>query len=151
MEAPKAAAPPAPLPRLVVIDEERGDAAEFRRLFVGKIEVVDAADFPAGLALVAREPGAVVLLDVSLPGPDGMSLAQYLEAYQPELARRLIVTTGGAGLRIAFRFRFLHGCPFLPKPIDPDELKREVLRLHPAALALAAADPARAAPVPPST
>jgi DNA-binding NtrC family response regulator len=150
MEVPKPAAPPAPPPRLVILDDEPLNARAYRRLFEGAIEVLDAVEFQEGLSLLAREPAAVVLLEVSLPGPGGVSLAQHLEQHQPEISRRMIVTSAGLSVQTAFRFQFLHGCSFLPKPIDPDLLKREVLRLHPIALAGAAAHIAPAAPaIPP--
>jgi DNA-binding NtrC family response regulator len=67
------------------------------------------------------------LSDVRTPGMSGVQLYQYLEQEHPELARRVIFTTGDVmSDHIA---RFLEGTqrPFLAKPFTPDEL-RQVIR-----------------------
>jgi len=67
------------------------------------------------------------LSDIRTPGMDGIQLYQYLEQEHPELARRVIFTTGD--VMSGYIAQFLEGTkrPFLPKPFTPDEL-RQVIR-----------------------
>jgi CheY-like chemotaxis protein len=67
------------------------------------------------------------LSDIRIPDMDGIQLYQYLEQEHPELARRVIFTTGD--VMSGHIDQFLEGTkrPFLPKPFTPDEL-RQVIR-----------------------
>lgn len=64
------------------------------------------------------------LSDIRTPHMDGIELYEYLEQEHPELARRVIFTTGD--VMSGYVAQFLEGNkrPFLPKPFTPDELKQ---------------------------
>lgn len=66
------------------------------------------------------------LTDIRTPAMDGIQLYQYLEQEHPELARRVIFTTGD--VMSGYIAQFLEGTkrPFLPKPFTPDELKQVI-------------------------
>jgi DNA-binding NtrC family response regulator len=66
------------------------------------------------------------LSDIRTPEMDGIQLYQYLQQEHPELARRVIFTTGD--VLSGYIARFLDGIerPFLPKPFTPDELKQAI-------------------------
>jgi DNA-binding NtrC family response regulator len=66
------------------------------------------------------------LSDIRTPDMSGIELYQYLEQEHPELARRVIFTTGD--VMSDYIAQFLEGKrrPFLPKPFTPDELKQVV-------------------------
>jgi len=59
------------------------------------IEVVaDAADGPGALAAVATHRPDVVLLDLRMPGMDGVAFHEALSRERPGLARRTVFITG---------------------------------------------------------
>lgn len=66
------------------------------------------------------------LTDIRTPAMDGIQLYQYLEQEHPELARRVIFTTGD--VMSGHIAQFLEGTkrPFLPKPFTLDELKQVI-------------------------
>ncbi|HEX4455943.1 MAG TPA: response regulator [Kofleriaceae bacterium] len=84
----------APL-RAVVID----DNADARELLCAMLEshghiVMSAADGPGGLALIERDRPDVALVDLGLPGLDGLSLARAVRQQHPSLRTRLVALTG---------------------------------------------------------
>ncbi|NMB76568.1 MAG: response regulator [Myxococcales bacterium] len=115
------------LPVLLVVDDEKLLHRGYARYFRGRVEVHAAHDFETALAHESFSPADAILLEVSVPGPDGKSFAAWLENHRREWFSRLIVTTGGLEMGLAFRLENFHGCPFLPKPIDPDLLLKRVL------------------------
>jgi CheY-like chemotaxis protein len=66
------------------------------------------------------------LSDIRTPAMDGIQLYQYLEQEHPELARRVIFTTGD--VMSGYITQFIEGTkrPFIPKPFTPDELKQVI-------------------------
>lgn len=119
---------PARLPVLLVVDDEKLLHRGYARYFRGRVEVHAAHDFESALQHEEDSPSDAILLEVSLPGPGGKSFAAWLETHRREWYSRIIVTTGGLDMGLAFRLENFHGCPFFPKPIDPDKLLSQVLR-----------------------
>lgn len=89
-------------------------------------QVTPANDGPAGIALAASGPPALVLLDIQLPGMDGYAVARKLRA-DPGLHHVPIVAVTSYAMP-GDRERCIEaGCDgYLEKPIDPDSFVREV-------------------------
>lgn len=72
---------------VLVVDDHAVVRAGCRRLLeppLGRFRVVEAADGPSALALVERDPPALVILDLNLPGsPTGLDLLRQLVASGP--------------------------------------------------------------------
>jgi CheY-like chemotaxis protein len=64
------------------------------------------------------------LSDIRTPDMNGIQLYQYLEQEHPELARRVIFTTGDVMSDHIAQFLEATKRPFLPKPFTPDELRQ---------------------------
>ncbi|HEU0037097.1 MAG TPA: response regulator [Kofleriaceae bacterium] len=95
--APEASAAPRPAGalRALVID----DNADARDLLAELLkahghEVCVAEDGPQALALIKAQPPDVALVDLGLPGMDGLTLVQELRAQLPALRTRLVALTG---------------------------------------------------------
>ena len=121
-----AVAAPAPISvvRRVLIADDNIDAAEGLRLFLElqhhKVEVVH--DGPAAVAAVVRSGPEVVLLDISLPGLDGLEVARQVRA-RPSAARPLLVAITGLGREEDRKRSIAAGFDHhLTKPIDPVSL-----------------------------
>jgi two-component system nitrogen regulation response regulator GlnG len=79
-----------------------------------------AADGPAGLA-AARDPGVeLVLLDVRLPGQDGLELLREIRKRRPDLP--VIMMTAYGTLQVAVEAMRLGAYDYIGKPFDTDEV-----------------------------
>ena len=68
----------------------------------------------------------VVLLDIKMPGMDGMELQEHIHRIDPEAA--VIMITAFASVDTAVRALKQGAFDYVTKPIDPDELSHLVLR-----------------------
>jgi DNA-binding response OmpR family regulator len=68
----------------------------------------------------------LLLVDIKTPVMDGKQLYRYIEKKYPELASRVIFTTGDVIGDDTLSFLEQAGRPFLLKPFSPDELKAVV-------------------------
>lgn len=121
---------------VLVIDDDPQVSELIQDLLAGTdLEVVAAPDGPSGIELARTAQPAVILLDIILPGLDGLSTCQRLK--QDPLLRNIPVVgiTASDDLRYpgkAFRTGFAF---FLPKPFRSSSLVRVV------ELALASSQP----------
>ncbi|MFN9744996.1 MAG: LytR/AlgR family response regulator transcription factor [Betaproteobacteria bacterium] len=86
--------------------------------------VAEAGDADAALAALKAEPADLVLLDIQLPGRDGLRLAPALQALpRPPLV--VFVTAHGEHALRAFELQALD---YLTKPVRRDRLQAALLR-----------------------
>jgi DNA-binding response OmpR family regulator len=111
--------------RILVIEDERQLAGHVARALARHGHTLSAAhDGVEGLEMALNDPPDLVLLDLSLPGLDGLSvLARLREAQSP--ARVLILTARG---EVEHRVKGLHAGAddYLAKPFSMDELAARV-------------------------
>lgn len=116
-----------PLRTLIVDDEP----AARRRLALlcaelPQVRVVgDAADGRQALAVLEREAIDLLLLDIEMPGLDGMALARLI-CDRPQAPAIVFVTAFDSFAVAAFG---VHAAGYLLKPVDPDLLARLVTRI----------------------
>jgi two-component system cell cycle response regulator DivK len=92
-------------------------------------DLIKAKDGPTALEILADTVPDIILLDINLPGMDGLELARRFKASEKLASIPLIATT--AQVLVGDRERCLEaGCDdYLPKPLDIRKL-REVMRSH---------------------
>jgi two-component system response regulator AlgR len=127
------AEPPAPgaAPlRVLVVDDEPLARLRLRGLVEGLAEPLsrvtgEAADADAALALLAAQPCDVVLLDIAMPGRDGLKLADELRrrAAPPQV---VFVT---AHAEHALRAFDLEATDYLTKPVRRERLQAALRRV----------------------
>jgi DNA-binding response OmpR family regulator len=83
-------------------------------------EVAYASDGPGGLALVARSDPDLVLLDVMLPGMDGIEVCRRVRAASPHLPIVMLTALGEVDDRIAGLE--VGADDYVTKPFSPREL-----------------------------
>jgi two-component system phosphate regulon response regulator OmpR len=109
-------------------------------------QVLVANDGPAARAVLSGQIPAVVLLDVGLPGEDGLTLARWLREHF-DIG---IIMVSGAGETIDRIVGLEVGADdYLAKPFDPRELRarlKSVLRRYRRPATLATEEPAPAPP-----
>jgi DNA-binding NtrC family response regulator len=67
-----------------------------------------------------------ILLDVRMPGMNGLELYNRIEEIKPELAKRIIFITGDAAGRDTDAFIKRNRVLCIPKPIDVKKLKNSI-------------------------
>lgn len=135
--------------RVLIVDDEAPARSRMRDLLsdcAGELDVAivgEAATGRAALALLEERPADVVLLDIRMPGMDGVELAQHLRLRQP--APAVVFTT--AYDEYAIRAFEVHAVDYLLKPIRLARLKEALSRVRSArAIPQEALDAARNRP-----
>jgi DNA-binding response OmpR family regulator len=117
--------------KVLVVDDEAPIRLLCRvNLEADGMEVIEAADGNAGLAMARSEQPDVIFLDVMMPGDlDGWQVAEQLfdDAEVGEIP--LVFLTAKAELRDRARGLELGGVDYITKPFDPVELASVVQRL----------------------
>jgi len=137
-----------PKPVVLVVDDE----PELRTLLGEYFErhgyaVTTAADAAAARALLAELRPALAILDVNMPGENGLSLARWLREAHPRVGIVMLTTAGESVDRIVGLE--LGADDYIPKPFEMREVLarvRSVLRRLGEAASAASAAPAAAAP-----
>jgi two-component system phosphate regulon response regulator OmpR len=144
------AAPTIDAPSLLVVDDEpelRGLLAEYFTRHGFSVRTADHAAHAR--ELLAQTLPQLALLDVNMPGENGLSLARWLREAHPEVAIVMLTTAGEAIDRIVGLE--MGADDYLPKPFELRELLarvRAVLRRSQAAPAVPAALPVNATATP---
>jgi DNA-binding LytR/AlgR family response regulator len=115
--------------RAVVVDDEplARDELRFMLSQCEDIEVVgEARNAPEAQALCTEEQPDVAFLDLRMPGPDGVALAETLMANHPDL-RVVIVSAHDEGALRAFEARV---ADYLLKPVRLERLRQAVERVR---------------------
>jgi DNA-binding response OmpR family regulator len=110
---------------VLLVDDERSIRLVLRRtLAKDGWEVEEVADGVAAVALLddERRRWAAIVLDVTLPGVSGIDILRRLQTRRPDLARRVVLTSGASSDALDGA-----GCPVLHKPFDI-EVARELVR-----------------------
>jgi two-component system, NtrC family, nitrogen regulation response regulator NtrX len=108
-------------PRILVIDDEASIRDSLRvTLEYADYEVIGAATGQDGLALAERESPDLVLLDIKMPGTDGMEVLNRLHARDETLP--IIMISGHGTTSTAVDAVKMGAEDFLDKPFDTDVL-----------------------------
>jgi DNA-binding NtrC family response regulator len=105
---------------LVVDDEEVVRRAHVRTLMNANCRVHTAANGTDALRVLESEPFDIVLLDLRMPGIDGMSVLKTVKARWPEA--EVIVITGYPCVETAKEAIRLGAHDYLAKPLAPEEV-----------------------------
>ena len=115
--------------RLLVVDDDPGVRALLRAtLDAVDVEVDEAADAPAAAAAIERQIPDAIVLDVNLPGQDGLSLCRQLKRNRQTKDIPVVVLSGSDGGTPAAALE-AGADSFLRKPFSPLELLAIVERL----------------------
>ena len=112
-------------PTILIVDDEAEMRAVLDEYFVAQgYATLSAENAVAARSLVARHPIDLALLDVNLPGEDGLSLARHLRG---RYARTAIVMLTCASAVVDRIVGLEVGADdYVPKPFDPRELLARV-------------------------
>jgi DNA-binding response OmpR family regulator len=109
--------------RVLVIDDEAPIRLLCRvNLEAESMEVLEAADGPAGLEKARAERPDVILLDVMMPGLDGWRVAEQLLEDEQTRGIPIVFLTARAEFRDRAKGLNLGGIDYVTKPFNPLEL-----------------------------
>jgi DNA-binding NtrC family response regulator len=105
---------------LVVDDEEVVRLSHIRTLASIHCNVEVVRDGPEALRVMEQRPADVVLLDLRMPGMDGMAVLKEIKQRWPET--EVVVITGYPTVETAKEAVRLGAFDYLAKPVGPDEV-----------------------------
>ncbi len=110
--------------KILVVDDERNVHYSFRRVLGGEYEILSAFSGEEALRQVTDPSLRLVLMDVRMPGKDGLDTLQELKRLRPDLP--VIMMTAFVSAETAIRATTLDAEDYLVKPFDVDALKRQI-------------------------
>ena len=107
--------------RILIVDDEPRVRTSLKMVLEPTYEVLQAADAQEGLDLFRREGPHLVLLDVILPGMDGLAVLEKLQAEDRSIP--VIMLTGTKAVKTAVDAMKLGAADYISKPFEIDELR----------------------------
>lgn len=115
-----------PLDVVVIDDEELFTEGCRQTLELGGYRAAVARDGRAGLQLVQKAQPRVVLVDLKMPGMDGIEVLGHLSELEPSVVP--IIVTGHGTVDSAVESMKIGAFDFLTKPFEPERLLETVRR-----------------------
>ncbi len=107
--------------KIMVVDDEEKVRTYLSRLLEKRgFEVQTAPDGPTALARLAETDVDVVLLDILMPGPDGLTILKEIKQSKPQI--EVIMLTGNASVENGVRGIHHGAFDYQLKPVDIDNL-----------------------------
>jgi CheY-like chemotaxis protein len=113
--------------KILVVDDDRNIRNSIRLcLEVEGYLVEQAANGADALERIHRDAPDVVLLDLAMPGMDGMTVLAELTSLWPQRPTRVVVITAHGSVQTAIEAMRLGASDFLEKPFVPEHLRRSL-------------------------
>ncbi|KTB47426.1 PAS domain S-box [Dehalogenimonas alkenigignens] len=116
--------------RVLVIDDEVSVRLFIEAMLVREghsVETTETAD--EALVTLSNENYDMILLDIRMPGTSGIELFDQISSRWPNLAMRIVFTTGDTNDAVTSQFIAAKGVPCLAKPFDRQEVLNQLARL----------------------
>ena len=111
-------------PLLLVVDDEAGVRQSLQMIFNKTFRVLEAVSADEAIQKVTDETPDVVLLDIVMPGADGLAVLKQMRTLHPEC--QIIMLTGLNTARTAFTAKGTGAFDYVTKPFDVEELRMRV-------------------------
>ena len=107
--------------QILIVDDEKNIRRTLRLVLEAEgFEVLDADSAEAGLEVLARRQVDVLLLDIGLPGMDGITALKSVMEDDPDLP--VVMISGHASIKDAVEATQVGAFDFLEKPLDRDRV-----------------------------
>jgi DNA-binding NtrC family response regulator len=113
-------------PVVLIVDDEPGVRAALRAVFDREYEVLEAGDGPEALELVKGRTVDLCLLDVRLPGLEGIAVLERMKRLDPAI--EVVLLTAVRTVRTAVEAMKLGAYDYLTKPFNVEDLRAVVRR-----------------------
>ncbi len=116
---------------LVLVVEDDEDTCELyaAALTAAGLEVVACGNGDQALKIATDQKPLLVVLDLALPGLDGVELCRQLKAGEATRHAPVIAVTGWSGEDVVRALEEVGVSTLLQKPCPPEDLLREIFRL----------------------
>jgi len=115
--------------RVLLVDDEVSFVDTLkRRLTLRKLDVLTAASADEAFGVLEREVLDVVVLDVKMPGTDGLTAIKTIKRHHPLV--EVILLSGHANLEASVGGMALGAFDYLLKPVRIDELVYKIEDAH---------------------
>jgi DNA-binding NtrC family response regulator len=111
---------------VLVVDDDPGVRESFRLILEDDYRLLEAAEGSEALDLVRRRPVDLVLLDLRLPGSDGLEILERIKAIDDQI--EVILVTAAQSVRTAVAAIKLGAFDYVTKPFEEEELLALVRR-----------------------
>jgi CheY-like chemotaxis protein len=119
----------APRRRVLVVEDDAFAAKIIVKALGQAFSVEVAAEAPALIELLRGPPPAAILMDIHLPGMDGLALTEWLKASPTFAHIPVIMLTGEATRETLERSKAIGAADFIVKPFSRDALIAKVIRV----------------------
>ena len=109
---------------MLVVDDETGVRQSLQMIFNKTFRVLEAVSADEAIQKVTDETPDVVLLDIVMPGADGLAVLKQMRTLHPEC--QIIMLTGLNTARTAFTAKGTGAFDYVTKPFDVEELRMRV-------------------------
>jgi DNA-binding NtrC family response regulator len=106
--------------RVLIVDDEPSVRESVRMVLKDRYQVVSAASGNEALDLLNTDPSDVVLLDILMPGIDGLEVLEHIK--QRGTTPQVIMLTATKTVKTAVSAMKLGAFDYITKPFDVDEL-----------------------------
>jgi two-component system, NtrC family, response regulator AtoC len=111
-------------PLLLVVDDEAGVRQSLQMVFNKTYRMSEASSAEEAVQKVTDENPDAVLLDIMMPGSDGLAVLKQIKSIHPDC--QVLMLTGLNTARTAFAAKGTGAFDYVTKPFDVDELRLRV-------------------------
>ncbi len=113
-------------PVILVVDDDNGLRESFRLILEDNYELLEAVDGRQAIEIVRTSEVDLVLLDIRLPGMDGIEVLERIKAIDEQV--EVVLVTAVKTVRTAVAAMKLGAFDYLTKPFEDDEILAVVRR-----------------------
>ncbi|RPE11429.1 response regulator [Paenibacillus polymyxa] len=108
--------------KVLIVDDQNGIRILLMQVFGSEgYETFQAANGKIALEIVEKEPPDLVLLDMKIPGMDGLEILKHLKSMNPDI--KVIMMTAYGELDMIKEATELGALMHFTKPFDIDEMR----------------------------
>ena len=107
-------------PVILVVDDKLGVRESFRAILKDRYEVLEAEDGPSALEIVGSHPVNLMLLDVRLPGMEGIEVLERVKAMDEGI--EVLIVTAVKTIKTAVEAIRLGAYDYITKPFEVEEI-----------------------------
>jgi DNA-binding response OmpR family regulator len=116
-----------PIKILLVDDEEEFTSTLAERLQLRGFEATTASDGASGINLIMAQPFDIAVLDLMMPGLNGLEALKQIKAIRPDLP--VILLTGHGSTKEGMEGMRLGAADYLMKPLDIKDLLSKITQI----------------------
>ena len=111
--------------KILIIDDEKDIGWLFSKILTEEgYQVLIALDGQTGISIIKKEKPDLVILDLKLPGMDGIEILREIRRFDKDLC--VIILTGYKDVKSAVEAMKLGAYDYLAKPVDIEKLKTHI-------------------------